>query len=74
MMGGVMNIWESAKNNQGLTKNQVSSSSSKKTDNEVFSKFEKTSFGDGKLEILSFESISKIGREKFIKGQAKRIE
>ena len=76
MMGGVMNIWESAKNNQGL-KPPTKPKDSKDKDKqglEVFSKFDKSSFGDGKVEIVSFESISQIGREKFLKGQAKRIE
>ncbi len=67
-MGGVMNIWESAKNNSGLAKKNEPDTLN------LNNKFEKTSFGDGKIEILSFENISKIATEKFIKGQAKRIE
>ena len=57
--------WDKCSNNLGIRGNDFEQQNKS---------FGSPDFGDGKLEFLSFGSISGLGNERFIHGWAKRIE
>lgn len=57
-------MWLSARGKVGLEETRKK---------KVSDHFDRQSFGDGKLEFISFSSISALGNERFINGQGLRV-
>ncbi|KAL4493099.1 hypothetical protein ABPG72_003184 [Tetrahymena utriculariae] len=62
--GGVSDMWKNCRNKLALEKGNK---------DQVQDQFEEQKFGDGKLEFISFYSVSQMASERFISGNAKRV-